>query len=294
LLLTPAVIVAVDFFRPHVTLRLTSGPVGGAAERFISAFIKVSSIQHPRVHFEAVPVADLMASTKALEDGQVDLAIIRSDVAPPTNGQTIAILRRDVIAFMLPPDSSVDKVAGLDGKTIGIPAGPQKEYNAQALDTILSYYNIAPKSVKRAEIGQAVHQRHVAAILAVGRMGPGEVVDVVAAVGKAAKAAPGLLAIDEANAINSRFPAFESIDVPQGAFRGNPPTPDDTVTTLAVTYRLVAPITTLNFTAGAIGQSIFTTKAKLIAETPTAKEIEAPDPDDKNPALPVHPGERHI
>jgi TRAP-type uncharacterized transport system substrate-binding protein len=164
---------------------------------------------------------------------------------------------------------------------------------------ILSYYNIAPKSVKRvvlplAEIGQAVHQRHVAAILADGRMGPGEVVDVEAAVGKAAKAAPGLLAIDEADAINSRFPAFESIDVPQGAFRGKPPTPDDTVTTLAVTYRLVAPITTLNFTAGAIGQSIFATKAKLIAETPTAKEIEAPDPDDKNPALPVHPGERHI
>jgi len=109
LLLTPAVIVAVDFFRPHVTLRLTSGPVGGAAERFISAFIKVSSIQHPRVHFEAVPVADLMASTKAMEDGQVDLAIIRSDVAPPANGQTIAILRRDVIAFVLPPDSSLDK-----------------------------------------------------------------------------------------------------------------------------------------------------------------------------------------
>jgi TRAP-type uncharacterized transport system substrate-binding protein len=252
--------------------------------RFISAFMKVSSIQHPRVHFETVQVADLMASTKALEDGKVDLAIVRSDVAPPTNGQTIVILRRDVIAFVLPPDSSVDKVASLDGKTIGIPAGPQQEYNAQALDTILSYYNIAPKSVKRvvlplAEIGQAVHQKHVAAILAVGPMG---VVDVVAAVGKATKAAPGLLAIDEADAINSRFPAFESIDVPQGAPRGKPPTPDDTVTTLAVTYRLVAPITTLNFTAGAIGQSIFT------------KEIEAPDPDDKNPALPVHPGERHI
>jgi TRAP-type uncharacterized transport system substrate-binding protein len=167
LLLAPAVIAAVYFFRPHVTLRLTSGAAGGAAERFISAFIKVSSVQHPRVHFDTVQVTDLMSSAKALEDGKVDLAIVRSDVAP-TNGQTIAILRRDVVAFVVPPNSAVDKVASLDGKTIGIPAGPQQEYNAQALDTILSYYNIAPKSVKRvvlplAEIGQAVHQKHVGA-----------------------------------------------------------------------------------------------------------------------------------
>jgi hypothetical protein len=50
-LLTPAVIAAVYFFSSHVTLRLTTGPGVDAAQRFISAFIKVSSIQHPRVHF---------------------------------------------------------------------------------------------------------------------------------------------------------------------------------------------------------------------------------------------------
>jgi hypothetical protein len=31
-------------------------------------------------------------------------------------------------------------------------------------------------------------------------------------------------------------------------------------------------------------------KAKLMVETPFASQIEAPDPDDKNPILPVHPG----
>jgi hypothetical protein len=78
--------------------------------------------------------------------------------------------------------------------------------------------------------------------------------------------------------------------VPAGAFRGRPPIPDDTVTTLAVTYRFVAPNTMLDVVAGAIARSIFKTKAQLVAKTPLANQIEAPDPDDKNPVLPVHPG----
>ncbi|MGB8901584.1 MAG: hypothetical protein WCC90_21110 [Methylocella sp.] len=62
------------------------------------------------------------------------------------------------------------------------------------------------------------------------------------------------------------------------------------MTTLAVTYRFVAPNTMLDVVAGAIARSIFTTKAQLVAKTPLASQIEAPDPDDKNPVLPVHPG----
>jgi hypothetical protein len=121
-------------------------------------------------------------------------------------------------------------------------------------------------------------------------MGPGEAVDVVGAIKLATKGAPSLLAIDEADAINKRFPGLESIDVPAGALRARPPTPDDTVTTLAITYRFVAPNTMLDAVAGAIARSLFKTKALLVAKTPLASQIEAPDPDDKNPVLPVHPG----
>jgi hypothetical protein len=32
------------------------------------------------------------------------------------------------------------------------------------------------------------------------------------------------------------------------------------------------------------------TKSKLMAATPMASQIEAPDPDEKNPILPIHPG----
>jgi TRAP-type uncharacterized transport system substrate-binding protein len=280
---------------PHATLRITTGPAGGIAQRFISAFISVMTAEHPRIRFETVTVPDLEASSKALEDGRVDIALVRSDVRPPSNGQTLVILRRDVIAIVLPHGSPVKAVAGLSGKTIAIPAGPAQDDNSRALDAILSYYNVAPAAVKRvflpiSEIGKAIHEHRAAAALAVGPIAPGEAVATVSSVAAATKRAPKLLEIDEGDAIAKQFPGFESIDVPEGAFRGHPPTPDDTVKSLAVTYRFVIPFRTLDVVAGAMIRSILKAKSKLMATTPLASQIEAPDTDNEDPLLPVHPG----
>ncbi|MGH1573503.1 TAXI family TRAP transporter solute-binding subunit [Methylobacterium sp. P31] len=252
-------------------------------------------MQHPRVNLDLVRVDDLAGSTKALEEHRTDLAIVRSDAAAPANAQTIVILRRDVVAFVLPPHSPVTSVANLAGKTVGIVAGRLQDTNARVLDTALSYFDLPAKDVGRTflpvdELAQAVRHKKLAAILAVGPMAPGEVVDVVAAVARATKGTPGILALDEAEAIGKRFPGFESIDVPMGAFRARPATPSDSVTTLAVTYRFAASELMPNVVAAAIARSILTTKAKLAAVTPLATQIEAPDPDDKSPILPVHPG----
>jgi TRAP-type uncharacterized transport system substrate-binding protein len=294
-LLIALVLGALYLLSPHATLRITTGPAGGMAQRFISAFISVMTAEHPRVRFETVTVPNLEESSKALEDGKVNIAIVRSDVMPPSNGQTLVILRRDVIAIVIPHGSPVKAAAGLSGKTIAIPAGPAQDDNSRALDALLSYYNVAPAAVNRvflpiSEIGPAIREHRAAAALAVGPIAPGDAVDVVASVARAAKRAPKILEIDEGDAIAKRFPGFESIDVPEGAFRGHPPIPDDTVKSLAVTYRFVIPLRMPNVVAGAIARSILKTKSKLMAVTPLASQIEAPDTDNEDPLLPVHPG----
>jgi TRAP-type uncharacterized transport system substrate-binding protein len=282
------------YWSPEATLRLTTGLPGGNAQRFISAFATEIAKSHPRVRFELISVAGLEESARAVERGDVNLALIRSD-APPSNGQTIAIVRRDVLAILVPKASSIKDPSQLRDKTIGIVQGSAQNENSKALDSILSYFNIPPASVKRAflplsEIGAAIRDKQVAAVLAVGPIGPGEAVDAAAAIARATKAAPEVLALDEADAIGKRFPGLESIDIPEGAFKSRPPVPNDTVKGLAVTYRFVAPQTMLNVVAGLIGKSIFESKSKLNAVSPLASQIEAPDLDDKNPLLPVHPG----
>jgi TRAP-type uncharacterized transport system substrate-binding protein len=294
-LLVGLLLSAFYFWSPHATLRVTTGLPGTVGQRFISAFVAVSTAIYPQVHYQLVPVANIEDSAKAMEDGKVDLAIVRTDISPPTNGQTVAILRRDVVAIIVPSGSSIKDPSELSGKTIAIPESLLQEYNSKTLDTILSYFNVSPEKVKRvflpiAEIGPEIHKKHVAAALAMGPIGPGEATNVVASIAKATKSAPELLAIDQADAIVKRFPGFESIDVPEGAFKGRPPTPDDTVTCLAVTYRMVVPERMLNVIAGLIGRSILQTREKLMAALPLVSQIEAPDPDDKSPVLPVHPG----
>ena len=78
--------------------------------------------------------------------------------------------------------------------------------------------------------------------------------------------------------------------MPEGAFKGKPSIPDDTVTTLAVTYRMVVPETMLNVVAGLIGRAVINTKEKLAAVEPAASQIETPAADDTSPILPIHPG----
>jgi TRAP-type uncharacterized transport system substrate-binding protein len=280
---------------PKATLRITTGPAGGIAERFISAFIGVTTAAHPQIRFETVTVADLRASSKALEDHKVDIALVRSDVAPPTNGQSLAILRRDVIAVIVPHGSPIKNFSQLSGKTIAIPTGVLQEENSRALDLILNFFNVPPDAVKRlflpvAEIGPAVHAKRAVAALAVGPIAPGQAVDVVSSIARATKETPEILALDDGEAIAKRFPGLEAIDIPEGAFKARPPTPNDSVKGVAVSYRFVVPVTMLDAIAGVIARSTLKTKAKLMLVTPLANQIEVPDPDEKNSALPIHPG----
>jgi hypothetical protein len=101
LIVAAALVAAVYFWSPQANLRVTTGPPGSTAYRFITAFASVTEANHPRIHIKLVHVADLAASAKAIEDRATDLGIVRSDAVIPTNGATIAILRRDVVAFVV-------------------------------------------------------------------------------------------------------------------------------------------------------------------------------------------------
>src|SRR6202047_5578846 len=92
LIVVAALAAAVYFWSPRANLRVTTGPPGSTASRFIAAFASVTEANHPRIHIKLVQVADLAASAKAIEDHATDLGIVRSDAVIPTNGETIAIL----------------------------------------------------------------------------------------------------------------------------------------------------------------------------------------------------------
>jgi TRAP-type uncharacterized transport system substrate-binding protein len=238
--------VIVWFFFAHLTLRVATGPVGSEGQKFLAAFVRTVADEHPRVRLQVVPTADLEASAKALADGQVDLAVVRSDMLASAPGQTIVILRRDVVGLIVPPHSPIETVRHLAGKALGVVHGPAG--NDRLLDQILTHYQVPTHTLRRVvlapkDIGPAIRQKRIAALFAVGPTGPGPLADAVTAVAKASKGVPKLLEIDAAEALAQRFPVLEEADIPPETFGATPPKTDDeddNLQTVAVTLQLMA------------------------------------------------------
>jgi TRAP transporter TAXI family solute receptor len=280
------------FFFGHLTLRVAIGPVGSDGQQFFAAFVRTVAASHPRVRLQIVPTADREASAKALTAGEVDLAVVRSDALASIPAQTIAILRRDVVGLVLPPHAPLEKVRDLAGKTIGLVQGSAGD--AHILDQILTYYQIPAPTQPRVvlapgEIGPALRQKRVAAMFALGPAGPGPLADLVTVVAHAGKGALTILEIEAADAIAQHFPTLESVAIPAGAFGTNPLRPQESITTLSVTLRLVARPSMSNYVAGEVARLLFVTKTTLVSTLPQMGQIEAPNTD-KDAALPVHPG----
>jgi hypothetical protein len=112
--------------------------------------------------------------------------------------------------------------------------------------------------------------------------------DAARAIGLATERAPKVLELDGSDAMAERYPAYDKLDVSQGALVGSPPMPPQDAAALSVAVRLVSNRTMSNSSAGEITRAILATKARLAAIDIDAGHIEAPDTD--KPVFPIHPG----
>src|SRR5215475_10494874 len=133
------------FYFGYLTLRIATGTMADFGQKFVAAFMRTLADEHPRVRLKVVQMADPEARLKALAAGEVDLAVVRSDLLTEVQGQTIAILRRDVVGIIVPAHSPIETVGQLAGKTIGMVQG--HESNDRILDQILTYYKIPADKV---------------------------------------------------------------------------------------------------------------------------------------------------
>ncbi len=280
------------------TLRVATGPTLEGGPQMLIAVNQVFAEERPHVRLQRIQANTLAASAKALETGAADLAIVRSDIAMPKNGLTIAIIRRDSLVLIVPAHSHVESLQGLSGRRVGLLKSGESEQDAHLgslLDAILGFYNIAPQRVNRVflspdEVGAAIKKKEVAGILALGPAGPGPIAHAIASVAHVTKARPKLIGEKQAEAIANQIPGLESTEIEAGAYGGAHPQPEEALTTLAVTYRLVGRSSLPDFVAGEVARLLFIAKARLAAVSPLALRIEAPDTENGGGAFPVHPG----
>jgi TRAP-type uncharacterized transport system substrate-binding protein len=187
--------------------------------------------------------------------------------------------------------NKLDKINKLAGHRVGIVTGSVA--TKDLLDTVLNHYGVPPGQVQVSlidpkDVAEAVKAQQVDVLFAAGPATGHAINDAVAAATQNGQA-PSFIAVDQAEGIAKRNPAFASADIDAGTFGGNPPTPDDSLTSLGFAEYLVARKNFSHDSIGALAKLIYSSRLALAAAMPGEIKIEAPSTD-KDASVLVHSG----
>jgi TRAP-type uncharacterized transport system substrate-binding protein len=246
------------------------------------------------VRIEVVVAENGKSALEQLDAGKVQLAVLRSDAALQGKAETVLIMRREAAVLIAPKTGKFQKVTDLPNIMLGVTRdGP---IDGGLLGPVLDYYGVARDKMKTLtlktdEVGNALRQKKVDAVLVVGPVTSKQVSDVVVETVRATKGAIQFIEIEEADAIAKRISAIEKVEIEQGAFGGHPPRPPEGFDTLAFSIRLVATPKTDTDRIAELVKQLYVLRQNISAAVPGAGLLETPDLDDPTPFL-IHPGTR--
>ena len=188
-----------------------------------------------------------METTTALEAAEMfssnktDLAVVRGDVGDLSQAQAVVILAHAVVLLVAPPGSSITDIAGLKRVT----RCSRRRKNRRVVSALTQEYdlgraNVTFRNLAPAETRRALETREVRAVLVVVPLAEKYLALLRGLFPQNPKSAPVLIPIEAAGAIAEKQRAYESFDVPKGTLRGSPAVPSDDLTTLRVSFYVVA------------------------------------------------------
>jgi TRAP transporter TAXI family solute receptor len=311
-LLLGAAGVALYFSSATTTLRFAVGPSGSEDARLVQALAQQFLRERATIRLIPVITEGPGAASRALDDGQAELAIVRRDVAYPQAGQAVAELRESVVAIIVPAAGSpatggaktaqqkqsakvkkpkpIEKIEDLEGRRIGVVGyGPA---NTEVLDVVLKQYQIAPDkvtvvSLDPRDIAGSLRSNPVDAIVAIGPVAGPVIAEAITASSRG-KSEPSLLKIGASEAIAAHHLVYEATEIKAGVLGGQS-LPDESVETISVKHYIVARKSLRENTVADFTRLLFAARQALGHEHPVLAKIEKPDTD-RDAAVSAHPG----
>ena len=219
-----------------------------------------------------------LESANAFSSGKVDLAVVRGDVGDLTQAQAVVVLAQAVAMLVPPPGSSIEDMAGLKRVTVGVVAGEtnQKMVGLRRKAYDLDRANVVFKDLAPADVRRALESKEVRAVLLVIPLAEKYLALVRGLFPQNAKTAPVLIPIEFAGAVAEEEHAYESFDIPKGTLRGTPPDPPDDITTLKVSFYLVAKKSLDNDLVAGLTQALMTAHRDLMGEYLSSRRSRRP------------------
>jgi TRAP-type uncharacterized transport system substrate-binding protein len=290
-LVTGAGLFGYRWYTRPTTLTIAVGSLDGEAGRIVNAIAGRFAEKNAAVRLNIVETAGPVESADAFSSGKTDLAIVRGDVGDLSKAQAVIVVARAVALLVAPPGTSVEGLAELKRAVIGVVAG---ETNRKLVSVLGNEYDFGRANVKfrdvvPADARRALETKEVRALLVVVPLTEKYLSMVRGLFPQNVKGGPVLIPIESAGAIAEKEKAYESFDVPKGTFRGSPPLPADDVTTLKVSYYLVAKKELDADLITELTRELMNVRRDLVGELPTLSQVAAADTD-AAAYLPVHPG----
>ncbi|WP_409192629.1 TAXI family TRAP transporter solute-binding subunit [Bradyrhizobium sp. RDM4] len=278
------------YFRP-TTLTIAVGSLDGEAPRLISGLASRLAAVNAPIRLKSVETTNAVDAADLFASNKVDLAVVRGDVGDLSQAQAVVVLAHAVVLLVAPPGSAITDIAGLKRASVGVVGGDinrnlvavlTREYDLSRAN--VSFRNLAPADTRR-----ALEAKEVRAILVAVPLAEKYLTLLRGLFPQNAKTAPTLIPIEAAGAIAEKQRAYESFDVPKGTLRGSPPVPDDDLTTLRVSFYVVARKQLSDDVVGALAEALMKARRDLLGELPVLSQMTAPSTD-SDAFLPVHPG----
>jgi TRAP-type uncharacterized transport system substrate-binding protein len=278
------------YSRP-ATLTIAVGSSDGEATRLVSALAsRVAAVNAP-IRLKLVETTNAVDAAGQFAAEKVDLAVVRGDVGDLSQAQAVVVLAHAVVLLVAPPGSSITDIAGLKRTSVGVIGG---EINRKIVSVLSDEYglgraNVTFRDLQLADARRALDAKEVRAILAVVPLAERYLALLRGLFLQTPKSAPVLIPIDAAGAIAEKQRAYESFDIPKGTLRGSPPVPSEDLTTLRVSFYVVARKQLADEVAGSLADALMKARRDLLGELPILSQMTAPSTD-SDAFLPVHPG----
>jgi hypothetical protein len=203
------------------------------------------------------------------------------------------LLTHGVVLIVAPSASSADRLGDLGDMTIGVVGGANNRPVVEALKQVyqLDRAKVVFQDVTINDAAAALASGKVHALLAVAPVTEKYLAKVRQFFQRkdANGAAPKLIEIESAGAVANVAQYYESYDIPKGTLRGAPPIPSDDLTSLRVSYFLVANKAVDADAITDLAQSLVDAKRDLLSQFPVLAQAAAPSTD-TDALIPIHPG----
>lgn len=216
-------------------LTLVAGDRDGESYIVSKAIEQVVEANQPKIQIDVEETGGSSENIDRLEKGKAQLATAQADVPASPSARTVAVLYQDTFQLVVKDNSEINRFVDLKGKRIGL---QQKGGQYRSFLEVARHYGLEQKDFifvggSDRQADEAFRQGRADAVFRVRASGNKSISELVQ------QDRGRLLPIEQAAAMQIKFPAFEPAVIPQGAYRGNPPVPAINLPTVGVQRTLL-------------------------------------------------------